>query len=151
MTAYSFLDVQGAISGPGGAFSIGSDAGNSDEGVEASYTNEKDTMTTGAGGAAMHSLRASNAGKITISLLKTSRVNAQLSQLYNYQTQSSANWGQNTVTFGDVARGDLITAKEVAFVKHADMAYKVEGGMMVWEFNVGHLTIKVGTGTPSIT
>jgi hypothetical protein len=58
MGVYSFLDVSATISGPGGTFSIGSDAGVAEEGITTAYTGEKNTMTIGADGAGMHSLHA---------------------------------------------------------------------------------------------
>lgn len=146
---YSFLDVQGSISGPGGAFSIGQGAGVAEEGITVEFEEDKDTMTIGAGGSVMHSLHAGKAGKVSVRLLKTSPTNQLLNQLYNFQTTSSVNHGQNVITFRDTARGDVINARESGFMKHPTIVYSKDGPMNEWVFNVGRLDITLGTGAPS--
>src|SRR5882724_1438268 len=95
MQTYSFLDTVMAINGPGGAFSIRDGAAK--EGFTVDFTEDKNTMTVGADGEAMHSLKATKGGTITLRLLKTSPTNALLGALYNFQTASSATHGQNTI------------------------------------------------------
>lgn len=150
MGVYSFLDVQASISGPGGTFSLGSDAGAAEEGITTAFVGEKNTMTKGAGGDGMHSLHASNAGKITLRYLKTSPVNAQLSAMYNFQKSSSGNWGQNVIKVSNVVRGDEIDGNQCAFTKHPDLTYAVEGGMVEWEFDVIQLDELIGAGVPDV-
>lgn len=150
MGTYSFLDVKAVISGPGGSFSIGSDAGAAEEGITAEYNEDKNTMTAGAGGDVMHSLHAANLGTITIRLLKTSPVNAQLSALYNLQTQNGALHGQNVITVRDVSRGDVITGKQAAFKKHTGLTYAKDGNMNEWAFDVGNLNMLLGAGRPDV-
>jgi Protein of unknown function (DUF3277) len=132
--SYSFLNVSAAISGPGGSFSI-SAAGVSDGGIRIAMEGDKDRMTIGAGGAGMHSLIASNAGRITVSLLKTAPGNAQMNQLYRHQKSSAAYWGQNVITINNPVTGDAITCTDCSFVKQPDVVYTPEGGMMEWAFN----------------
>jgi hypothetical protein len=146
---YSFLDFKASISGPGGSFNIGSDAGVAEEGITFEMEEDKDTMTVGADGEAMHSLHAGKAGKITIRLLKTSPVNQQLSQLYHFQTTSSANHGQNVITGNDIARGDSHVGRQAAFAKFPTVGYSKDGPMNEWVFNVGKLTMQLGTGSPA--
>ena len=86
MATYSFLDVTASIAGPGGNFSLGNGSGNSEEGITVTMTEDKNTMTIGADGSAMHSLHAGKSGTVSVRLLKTSPVNKQLMTLYNYQT-----------------------------------------------------------------
>lgn len=150
MGVYSFLDVQASISGPGGAFSIGSDAGAAEEGITTAFVGEKNTMTVGAGGDGMHSLRASKAGKITVRLLKTSPVNAKLSALYNFQQASSGNWGQNVIKVSNTISGDVVSGQECAFTKHPDLTYATEGGTVEWEFDVVKLSELIGAGVPNV-
>lgn len=150
MGVYSFLNVQASITGPGGAFQLGAGSANAEEGIKTSFVSEKNTMTIGAGGEGMHSLRASNAGKITVSLLKTSPVNAQLSALYRFQKANSAQWGQNVIRISDTQRGDICTGKEVAFTKHPDLTYAVEGGTVEWEFDAITLDELLGAGVPDV-
>jgi len=150
MAVYSFLNIRASITGPGGAFSLGAGSANAEEGITTSYVSEKNTMTIGADGSGMHSLRASNAGKITVRLLKTSPVNAQLSALFRFQKANAALWGQNVIVVSDTQRGDLCTGREVAFTKHPDLTYAVEGGNVEWEFDVVRLDELLGAGIPDV-
>jgi hypothetical protein len=145
---YSFTDCQGAIVGPGGSFTIGSTAGVAGEGLVISMVDDKDSMSTGADGTAMHSLHASTAGTITIRLQKTSPVNAQLSQMYLFQTTSSANHAQNTISIRDPVRGDTIAGTGCAFKKFPDVTYAIEGGSMEWVFNCSYVNPILGNGNP---
>jgi hypothetical protein len=132
--AYSFLDVQASITGPGGSFDIAS-SGVADEGIRIDMTGDKNTMTVGANGDGMLSLRASKAGRITVTLLKTGQGNALMNQLYSYQSVSSANWGQNIITVTNPVSGDQTTAQDGAFVRQSPLGYTSEGGMCVWTFD----------------
>ena len=107
MGTYSFQDVNGAITGAGGAINLGNGAGNAEEGILIEQLEDKNIMTIGADGQGMHSLVAGNAATVTVTLLKTSPVNAQLMQMYNYQKTSSVLWGKNTIVISDFGRGDL--------------------------------------------
>lgn len=150
MSTYSFLDVSASISGPGGTFSLGSGSGNAEEGITTAYDGEKNTKTMGADGSGMHSLHASNGGKITVRLLKTSPVNAQLSTMYNFQKTSSANWGQNVLKVSNVISGDVVDGNLCAFTKHPDLTYAVEGGVVEWEFDAIELDEQLGAGVPDV-
>lgn len=132
---YSFLDVQAAIVGPGGAFSLGSGAGAAEEGISIDPSGEIDAMQIGADGTGQHSLHADKSGKVTVRVLKTSPVNRLLSAMYNFQTASAASHGQNTITISDAVRGDVITCRQCAFAKAPSLAYAKEAGTQDWEFN----------------
>lgn len=147
MAAYSFLNVMGAISGPGGAFNLGSGVGAAEEGIVFSNVEEKDLATVGADGYLMHTLRASDLAKCTINLLKTSPANAKLSAMYNFQKGNPAVWGTNVLTVSDVARGDIESMGQAAFLKPADNTYDKDGKMMSWEF-IGLRKSLLGTGVP---
>ena len=83
---YSFLDVQAAISGPGGNFPLaGDESGNSEEGITIEPTGDKNIMTVGADGSVMHSLKGDRSGTVTVRLLKTSTINAALQALYDVE------------------------------------------------------------------
>ena len=142
---YSFLDVQASITGPGGSFDIAS-SGVSDESVRIAMVADKNTMVIGANGDGMHSLKASHAARITISLLKTATGNAQMSQLYRYQAISSAFWGRNIVTVTNPVSGDAIVATGGAFVKQSDLGYSTEGGLNVWVFEFIAIAETLGNG-----
>lgn len=143
MPAYSFLDVSAAIEGPGGLFTI-TGSGNADEGIKIEPVGDKNTMTPGADGSVMHSLAASKACTVTITLLKTSPTNALLMAMYNFQTASSARHGQNTLTVRDAARGDLLTVNEAAFKKMPAISYAKEGGTVEWQFDGGEVLPVLG-------
>ena len=149
MSSYSFLNVQAAIAGPGGAFPIGSQSGVAEEGITIDNVEEKDLGTVGAGGELMHSLRASDVAKLTLRLLKTSPVNAQLSNMYNFQKSSSLYWGQNTLTVNDTIRGDVEELTICAFMKPPANTYSKDGAMMEWEF-LGKRNMLLGSGTPTV-
>lgn len=143
MATYSFLDVTASITGPGGSFSIGAGAGTADEGIDVTRA-EKDTMTIGSDGTPMHSMSANQSGKATVRLLKTSKANAQLMRLYDYQSAQSALWGNNVIVIRNAGPGDTITCTSVAFGKAADLPYKEEGGTIEWEFNAGRISSILG-------
>lgn len=149
MTAYSFLNFQGAIGGPGGNFNMGAGAGIAEEGVMTSMVDEKDLATVGADGALMHTLRASNLGKVKVSVLKTSALNAQLSNLYNLQKQNPQLWGSNVITGADVVRGDNFSLTQAAFVKQPDVTWDKDGKTVDWEF-IGILEEQLGLGVPDV-
>lgn len=132
---YSFLNVQAAIVGPGGAFSLGSGAGVAEEGITIDPSGEIDTMQIGADGSGQHSLSGDKSGKVTVRVLKTSPVNKLLMGMYNFQTASAASHGQNTITITDSVRGDVVTCRQCAFAKTPSISYAKAAGTQDWEFN----------------
>lgn len=149
MATYSFLSVQASITGPGGAISIGNSAGPSEEGISIEMLEEKDLMTVGADGSVMHSLRASNAVRISVRLLKTAPANALLSAMYNFQKSSPINWGANTLVVSDTARGDVVAAAQAAFARQPNVSYGKDGGFNEWMF-YGTVDILLGAGVPDV-
>ncbi len=147
---YSFLDVQASIEGPGGNFQLGSGSGAAEEGITIAPTGDKNVMTVGADGSVMHSLKGDDSGTITVTLLRTSTVNAQMQNLYNHQTSSSRYHGQNTIVVRNPVSGDVITAQYCAFAKQPENPYKTEGGVVSWAFHAGDIDTKRGTGTPEM-
>lgn len=137
MATYSFLDHTATIVGPGGSFNLAAGAATSEEGVTITRTDDKNTMMIGADGSVMHSLHAGKPGLATIRLLKTSPVNAQLSQMYALQTTSSALHGQNTLTLRNSVTGEIVTCQQCAFKKFPDLTYAKDGGSNEWQFDVG--------------
>lgn len=148
---YSFKDVVANITGPNGSFEIGSSAGSADEGISAEMMDDKASMQTGAGGDAMHSLHASNAGKITIRLLKTSRTNALLDSMAAADFSSAAVYGQNTIVIRDAARGDVAIGSGCGFTRKPNNSWAKQGNIIEWSWNVVDLDMKLGSGTPSRT
>lgn len=145
-STYSFLDVNATISGPFGSFTIGAGSANAEEGISVEFTEDKDRLLVGADGSPMHSLNASQAGKIMVRLLKTSPVNSQLAQLYAAQTQSSAYHGKNIIVITNLATGDDYTCTSVAFTKFPRNDYAKEAGMLEWDFNAGVIDPVLGSG-----
>lgn len=152
MGAYSWADVLFTISGPSGNISGGGAdmAGLAKDGITVSMTEDKGSLTTGVDGGWMQNLHVASPGTITLRCLKTSRLNAQLSAMYDGDTGSSANYGQNTITIRDVVRGDDVEAQGAGFRKLPDNAYGEDGGIMEWAFNCGYIKQKLGTGTSTI-
>ncbi len=151
MSTYSFLDVSAALSGPGGTINMAAGAAVSDEGITIEPVEDKNIMTIGADGNGMHSLAANESSTVTVRLLKTSPVNAQLQTMYNYQTTSAVLHGRNTITVRDAGRGDIITLEKVAFKKRASITYAKEGGMNEWTFDAIKTNQVLGVGTPTIS
>ncbi|AHX12941.1 hypothetical protein CH75_06520 [Dyella jiangningensis] len=143
--AYSFLDVQATIVGPGGSFNLGNGAANAEEGITVEMVEDKNTMTIGADGTPMHSLHAGKAGTVTVRLLKTSPVNAQLQAMYDLQSVSSAVWGQNVISINNKASGDNIGCRYVAFKKVPNNTYAKDGGTNEWVFDAGAIDSILGT------
>lgn len=150
MSTYSFLDCNAAINGPGGSINLGAGAGAAEEGITIVPVEDKNIMQIGAGGQGQHSLVAGEASTVTVTLLKTSPVNAQLMNMYNYQTSSSALHGRNVVSVTDFARGDAITLRKVAFKRVPDLNYAKEAGTNVWVFDAINTGRTLGTGTPEL-
>lgn len=146
MSTYSFLSVNAALVGPGGAISLGAGSGNAEEGIDVEPSTEINTMTIGADGSVMHSLNANKSGKVTIRLLKTSPVNQQVQALYNYQTANPAFHGQNTLSIADSARGDVVTCQAVAFNKDTPLKYAKDGSFNEWIFDAGVIERVLGAG-----
>ena len=137
MSTYSFLNTYCALVGPGGSISLGSGAGVADEGITIEPNAEINTMTIAADGAVMHSLGANKSRTVTVRLLKTSPVNAQLAALYAFQTASAVNHGVNTITIANTQTQDIITCRHVAFKRGVPLTYAKDGGMNEWTFDVG--------------
>ena len=145
MSTYSFLNVNAAIVGPGGAVNLAQGAGVADEGITIDAHEDIDTMTIGADGTPMHSLHANKSGSVTIRLLKTSPVNQKLAQLYAFQTASGANHGQNTISLSNSYTQDSVTCQQVAFRKRPTLTYGKEAGMNEWTFNAGIIDFALGS------
>lgn len=143
--SFSFLDVTLSIAGPGGSFSIRD--GSAPEGCTIAADNAMTETTTGADGSIMHSLvEAGKTATVTINLLKTSPVNAQLSDLIESQGQGSATWGQNTISIVDKARGDDLTIAEAAFVTIPANGWAAVAGTIPWSFRGRITSNKLGAG-----
>lgn len=143
--SYSFLDVSVAIDGPGGSFLIGGpDLGVAGEGITIEPKGDVNVMTEGSDGSWMHSLRASRGGTLTVTLLKNSPVNAKLQAMLHYQRSSGRYHGHNTITIRQVVSGDIIPCEGVAFGKQPSVPYAVEGGTIVWTFDVGRFNPTLG-------
>jgi len=150
MSAYSFLSVQASIIGPGLNAQIGSSSGAAKEGLSLEWEEDKTTVTTGADGSLMQSLRASMTGRMTVRLLKTSPINAVLMNGYNFQRVSAANWGQNIIQITDSARGDVANGRQMSFVRGPNNSWAEEGNILEWSF-VGIVNEILGIGIPDLS
>ncbi len=147
MATYSFLDVTAAITGPGGAINLAQGAGSAEEGITIEPNEDINSLQIGADGTPMHSMHANKSGTVTVRLLKTSPVNAKLAQMYSFQTASSANHGQNTISLVNTQSGDSVTCQLVAFKRAPSLTYAKEGGMNEWTFDAGIIDRTLGTAT----
>ena len=140
---YSFNDVQCTLAGPGGVAVMGGQSGAAKEGITIEPSEDIGNMQIGAGGEVMHSLHP---GRATVRLLKTSPVNAVLSQLFNLQAASASLWGKNTIVVTDLARGDIVTCLFSAYTKMPSVTWAEDGNYNEWSFNVGVLSWDLGDG-----
>ena len=142
--AYSFADVAVTISGPGGSGSL-TVGGVANEGITVTF-NERVTTQYGADGTWMHVLHAAKGGKITIRLLKNGAANYLLGSIYNFDSASSSNTGQNLITILNPVSGDDITGRGCACIHPPTVTYNTDGAMNEWEYNVGSLSAVFGNG-----
>lgn len=145
MASYSFKDVTATFVGPTGVFSLGYGSANAEEGIDIAAAGDKNTMTVGADGEVMHSLHADKSGLVTVRLLKTSPMNQKLMATYDAQALTSSLWGANIITVSNTAVGDLHVARQCAFKKKPDMAYKKDGDIVAWTFDAGKVDSVLGT------
>lgn len=143
---YSFLSVVATIVGPNGAFPLGSGAGVADEGITIEMVEPKNTRTTGADGAWMHSLHAGKSAKITARYMKNSPTNALLSAMYNADTSNPSAHGQNIITVSSLLQLDVTTAQGCAFSQQPTNTYGKDGAMIEWAFDVGQIDQLLGAG-----
>jgi hypothetical protein len=149
MNTYSFLDVNASIIGPGGYFQLGSGAGADEEGITVSPSQDINDMKIGADGTPMHSLHADKSGHVTVRLLKTSPVNAQLGAMLALQRGSSSLHGNNVILINNPQSGDVITCTLVAFKKWPELRYAKDGGTNEWAFDAGYIDQGLGSGAPT--
>lgn len=143
---YSFLDNSASITGPGLVANLASGSANSEEGIRIEPITDINTMTIGADGSGMHSLHANQAGRVIISLLKSSPLNAVLMTAYNFQTSSAANHGKNLFSLVNAVTGDIVTCRGAAYKKAPNLTYAMEGGMNEWEFEAVQCNRVLGAG-----
>lgn len=145
---YSFGDVSATLNGPNGSFQLGAGAGAAEEGITIEPSADTNVMTIGADGTGMHSLSRDTSGTVTVRLLKTSPVNAQLQNAFNAQRNSSLLWGRNSIVVRDPNRGDLVTCRQVAFGRVPTLTWAKEGGVNEWVFHSAEIVPVLGVGTP---
>lgn len=143
MATYSFMDVTASLTGPTGVVDLGYGAAVAKEGITVALTNARNTMTVGADGEGMHSLKADKSGTVTVRVLQTSSVNAKLQALYNAQALSSSLWGNNVITIRNKANSETTVCRSCAFQKQGDITYSEEGQMREWVFDC----VKIDTVT----
>jgi hypothetical protein len=149
---YSFADINGTISGPGGFnFPLGAGAGVDEGGITISYEKDFGSLTTGADGTPQHSLHTARNGTVTVRVQKTSPTNALLSSMLNAQQASSALWGQNTINIANLAVGDDFNCQSCSFRKFPDNTNAVEPGLNEWVFLAGRISATLGSGSPVTT
>lgn len=140
---YSFIGTSFSIVGPGTSLIV---TGVAREGYTIAMDGDKSTGQVGADGSYMHSLMASQSGKITVRALKTSAINRALNTLYRYQTGSPALHGQNVFSIKHNWIGDVISATGGAIIRHPNIVYDMEGPVNEWVFQFGYIDIVLGDG-----
>ncbi|MCI5850584.1 MAG: DUF3277 family protein [Sutterellaceae bacterium] len=145
MATYSFMDVSATLTGAAGVIDLGFGSASAKEGITISLANPRNSMTIGADGGGMHSLRCDKSGTVTVRLLQTSSRNALLQAMYDAQAISSSAWGNNVLTIVNAGNNETTVCRGVAFQKQPDRTYAEDGGTVEWVFDC--ITIDTVTGT----
>jgi hypothetical protein len=140
--AYSFKDVRVTFKSPYGDVRLGmADQGGgigvADEGLSFEKAEERNTMQVGVNGIPIHFLHSSTAGIVRIRLLKTSKANGQLMDLFKRLRNSGDRWADNSLSLEDKVRGDKVVVSEVAFSGEPTLVFGKAGGMNEWTFHAG--------------
>lgn len=135
MAAYSFIDVTASYVGPTGAIDLGYGEATAEEGISFTAAEDKNVMVTGAGGEGMHTLRATTAGTLTVTLLKTSAANKKLQNDFNLASSSSRTWGIGVITVRNSASKDLAVFRECAYKRQPDFNNAKDGDTVQWQFD----------------
>lgn len=150
-TTYSFLDVVATLTDINGeSISLGYGAGVAKEGLTTEMLDDKSKLDIGSDGTPMHTLRASNAARIHVRLLKTSPTNNALSLAYNSQRFDPSMWGQNHLSVRDILQGDVLSAAAVAFTRQPVVTYAEDAAMNEWQFLCGSINELLGLGIPDL-
>lgn len=144
MATYSFMDVTATFAGATGVVDLGFGSAVTKEGITVSTANPRNTMTVGADGEVMHSLKADKSGTVTVRLLYTSPVNSTLQTMFDAQSLSSSVWGNNVITIRNKGNNEIITCRSVAFQKLPDRTFSEEGQMVEWVFDCGKIDVITG-------
>lgn len=144
MATYSFQDVSATLSGTGGVIDLGAGSTNAKEGITVAYAGTRNTMTIGADGEGMHSLKADKSGTVTVRLLDTSSRNSLLQAMFNAQTLSSSAHGNNVITIRNSANSETVVCRGCAFQKAPDRTYAEEGSTLEWVFDAIKIDISRG-------
>jgi hypothetical protein len=151
LATYSFLDVNVALTDDLASFDLSSQSGIAEEGITIAMEGDKGTIVWGADGTPMHSLHAAQGGTVSVRFQKTSPINYMLAQFYKQSTDSSANYGNATITIRNATRGDSIVCLLCSIKKSPDVVYAKEAGFMDWVFNAGKIDETLGDGNPNNT
>jgi hypothetical protein len=143
------MAVNATFTGLGGSVPLGYGSASAKEGLSYDPLEDKDRMEVGADGAIMHSLRASNASRLTVRLLKTAPANALLNNMYNLQRILLSTWGQNVLLVSDTQRGDIISGDTIAFARHPVVTWAEDANHNEWTF-YGNVIPILGLGVPDV-
>lgn len=145
MATYSFSQVTATLTGAAGVINLGFGSGNTKEGITVAQTQARNVMTVGADSSVMHSLRSDKSGTVTVRLLETSPVNAQLQTMYDAQSLTPSAWGANVIVIVNKGNNETTTCRNVAFQNAPSVTYAEDGGMREWVFDCGQIDRVTGT------
>jgi hypothetical protein len=145
MATYSFADVSATLTGAAGLINLGYGSASAKEGITVTQTQPRNNMTVGADGEVMHSLRCDKSGTVTVRLLYTSPVNAQLQAMFDAQSLSSSLWGANVIAIRNSGNNEIITCRDCAFQGQPERVYNEDGQMLEWVFDCGKIDTVTGT------
>lgn len=145
MATYSFQNVSATLVGTGGVVDLGYGSGNDKEGISITFNATRNTMTIGADGEVMHSLKSDKSGVVAVRLMRTSDKNAQLQLMANAQFLSPALHGTNVITIRDKGNNEVCVCRDVAFQNVANRTFAEDGSVQEWLFDCGKIDFVTGT------
>jgi hypothetical protein len=145
MSTYSFMNVVATLVATGVKINLGQGAAVAEEGISIEMAGDKNTMLIGSDGEGMHSLHADKSGTVTVRLLKTSPVNAQLMAAYDLQTLTPTLHGTNVIAVEDKGSNSITTARNCAFKKKPAIKYSKDGDVLEWAFDSTKIDTILGT------
>lgn len=145
MATYSFQQVTATLTGASGVINLGYGSATTKEGITVTQTQPRNAMMVGSDGSVMHSLRCDKSGTVTVRLLETSPVNAQLQVMYDAQSLTPSAWGANVLVIVNKGNNETTTCRNVAFQNAPTVTYAEDGSMKVWVFDCGQIDRVTGT------
>lgn len=135
-TTYSFKDIKGVCTGPGGGFIIG--GGNVGAGsITITMSEDRTVQDVAADGSVMPSYVAGDNGSVALEMQQTSSLHKSLLGMYNIlktlaDAGEVATWAATTISFIALLDGSAHVLTGVSFQRIPVKAYAAHGARVTW-------------------